>query len=94
MNVKKSFARALKKTRTAKKITQEDFSEVSSRTYISTLERGLYTPTLEKVEALAKVMNVHPLTLLVMTYLDEKDLQELNKLISLVISEIEDIKNK
>ena len=76
MSIKKSFGIAVKISRNAKKITQEDFSETSSRTYISTLERGLYSPTVEKVDALAKVIGIHPLTLLTLTYLvdlNEKD---------------------
>jgi transcriptional regulator with XRE-family HTH domain len=76
MSIKKSFGVAIKLARNVKKITQEDFSEISSRTYISTLERGLYSPTVEKVDALAKVIGIHPLTLLTLTYLldiNEKD---------------------
>ncbi len=80
MSIKKSFGVAIKLSRNAKKITQEDFSEISSRTYISTLERGLYSPTIEKVDALAKVIGIHPLTLLTLTYLvdiNEKDPDDL-----------------
>lgn len=76
MSIKKSFGVAIKLARNAKEITQEDFSEISSRTYISTLERGLYSPTVEKVDALAKVIGIHPITLLTLTYLvdiNEKD---------------------
>ena len=69
MNIKKSLGLAIKQSRNAKKITQEDFSGISSRTYISTLERGLYSPTVEKVDAIAKVIGIHPLTLLTLSYL-------------------------
>lgn len=69
MDVKKSVGLAIKHSRNAKKITQEDFSGVSSRTYISTLERGLYSPTVEKIDAIAKVIGIHPLTLLTLSYL-------------------------
>lgn len=63
------FSVALKNLRNSKKLTQEDFSQVSSRTYLSTLERGLKSPTLDKVADLASVMEIHPLTLLVDSYL-------------------------
>ena len=43
MKLSKGFPQALKKARKAKGLSQEDFSDVSSRTYVSTLERGLYT---------------------------------------------------
>jgi transcriptional regulator with XRE-family HTH domain len=66
--VKNRFDKALKFARKATGRTQEDFAALSSRTYISALERGQKTPTLSKVEDLAQVLGIHPLTLLVMTY--------------------------
>lgn len=68
MSIKTAFGQALRKLRARTGTTQEDFSEVSSRTYVSSLERGIRGPTIEKVDELAKVMGVHPLTLLVATY--------------------------
>ncbi len=35
-------------------------SLVSSRTYLSTLERGGKSPTIEKLDAIAKRMDIHP----------------------------------
>lgn len=70
MELKHAFAAALRDIRVSRKLTQEDFSEVSSRTYLSTLERGMKSPTLEKIDALASVMGVHPLTLLTRCYLN------------------------
>ena len=69
MELKKAFGEALRNIRVDKKLTQEDFSVVSSRTYMSTLERGVYSPTIEKLDALASVLGVHPLTLLASSYL-------------------------
>ena len=66
MNLRQAFAKALKTFRTARGLTQEDFSDVSSRTYLSTLERGLKSPTIDKLQALAEVLNVHPVTILVL----------------------------
>ena len=40
MDIKDAFAIALKQARTANKLTQEDFSDISSRTYVSSLEYG------------------------------------------------------
>ncbi len=50
MNLNEALAKALKQIRQTKGLTQEDFSFVSSRAYISTLERGLKSPTIEKLE--------------------------------------------
>ncbi|MNR34194.1 Helix-turn-helix domain protein [compost metagenome] len=68
MELKKAFGRVLNRIRVIRGCTQEDFSIVSSRTYISTLERGIYSPTLEKLEDIASVLKVHPVTLLVACY--------------------------
>lgn len=68
MDIRQAFAVALKTARKARGRTQEDFSDVSSRTYLSTLERGLKSPTLDKLQNLAKVLELHPLTILALTY--------------------------
>ena len=86
MDIRKGFAIALKQIRKAKDLTQEDFSESSSRTYLSTLERGLKSPTLEKVEAIAETLDVHPLTLLTMAYANGK---KHNEVLGLVKDQIE-----
>lgn len=69
MELKEAFAIALRTTRLRHGLTQEDFGIISSRTYLSTLERGLKNVTLEKASELAQRMNVHPLTLLVESFL-------------------------
>lgn len=91
MNIKTSLGQAIKISRKAKNITQEGFSEISSRTYVSTLERGLYSPTVEKVDALAKVIGIHPLTILVLTYLIDADETQPTKLLKLVAEELNEL---
>ena len=61
---KNSLATAIRTVRKARGLSQEAFSDVSSRTYMSTLERDLKSPTLHKLTELCEVMEVHPLTLL------------------------------
>ena len=63
-----SLAKALKIVRKARGLSQEAFSDVSSRTYMSTLERDLKSPTLNKLAELCEVMEIHPLTLLTLAY--------------------------
>jgi len=48
---------------------REDFSAVSSRTYISSFERRVKSPTITKVEELAIVMDLHPVALLALVYI-------------------------
>lgn len=69
MELREAFAIALRNTRRRRGLTQEDFGIVSSRTYLSTLERGLKNVTLEKASELAARMGVHPLTLLLESFL-------------------------
>ncbi len=68
MTVKLGLAAALKTVRKARGLSQEAFSDVSSRTYMSSLERDLKSPTLNKLAELCDVMEIHPLTLLTLTY--------------------------
>ncbi|WP_103035863.1 helix-turn-helix domain-containing protein [Castellaniella caeni] len=66
--LKPSLPEALRRIRKARGLSQEAFSDVSSRTYLSSLERGLKSPTLNKLDELCEVMKVHPLTLLTLAY--------------------------
>lgn len=85
MKINAAFGKALRRVRKTQGLSQEAFGLVSSRTYLSTLERGLKSPTLDKIEALASVLNVHPLTLLTLAYQEkqgETDLKSLSERIS------------
>lgn len=66
------LARALKTARMARGLSQEAFSDVSSRTYLSTLERGLKNPTWAKLVELCEVMRVHPVTLVTLAYAQDE----------------------
>lgn len=68
MNLRQAFAATLKTVRKKRRLTQEDFGLVSSRTYLSTLERGLKSPTLDKLQEIAEVMTVHPASLVLLAY--------------------------
>lgn len=68
MAAKLGLAAALKTVRKARGLSQEAFSDVSSRTYMSSLERDLKSPTLHKLTELCEVMGIHPLTLLMLAY--------------------------
>lgn len=69
MELRKAFGVAFSKIRKSKDLTQEDFEPVSPRTYISHIERGLSSPTMEKLHALSDVMGIHPVSLVFQTYL-------------------------
>lgn len=68
MNLRQALALAIKTVRKSRNLTQEDFGVVSSRTYLSALERGLKSPTLDKIQEIAKVMDIHPASLVLLAY--------------------------
>lgn len=69
-------------------MSQEAFSDVSSRTYMSTLERDLKSPTMHKLAELCEVMDVHPLTLLTLAYAGDNTRQA-DELLARVRQELE-----
>lgn len=94
MDSRQGFAKGLKAARAARGLTQEDFSSVSSRTYLSTLERGLKSPTLEKIEALCETLDIHPLSLLALTYLNTQKNKRLDSLLKKIEKEVTELQQK
>lgn len=82
------FGAGLQMARKSRGLTQEDFSVVSSRTYLSSLERGIKSPTITKLEELASVLNLHPLSLLALAYAPNSA-QERKDLLASVAAELE-----
>jgi transcriptional regulator with XRE-family HTH domain len=90
---KSNFPHALRTARKARGIAQEDI-EVSGRTYISAIERGIKVPTLGKVEQLAEALRMHPLTLLALAYLPrvrEDDVELLLSRVSVELAELQPV---
>jgi len=94
MDLIKAFGIALRNVRQRRGLTQEDFSIVSSRTYLSTLERGLKGPTLEKIEQLSGVLKVHPLTLITEAFLQEDPSLSPELLLSRVLDEFNALRSE
>lgn len=88
MAAKHSLATAIRTVRKARGLSQEAFSDVSSRTYMSSLERDLKSPTLNKLAELCEVMDVHPLTLLTLAYAGS-DPTKIDRLLAQVRQELE-----
>lgn len=93
MAAKNSLATAIRTVRKARGLSQEAFSDVSSRTYMSTLERDLKSPTLHKLTELCEVMEVHPLTLLTLAYAGDSP-HKTDQLLGQVRQELEAILKK
>ena len=86
--VKHSLAMAIRTVRKARGLSQEAFSDVSSRTYMSSLERDLKSPTMHKLTELCEVMDVHPLTLLMLAYAGDST-RKADQLLAQVRQELE-----
>jgi len=84
------LATAIRTVRKARGLSQEAFSDVSSRTYLSLLERDLKSPTMHKLTELCEVMDVHPLTLLTLAYAGE-DKRKVQQLLVQVQKELDAI---
>ncbi len=62
MEIREVFARNLRRQRAAKGLSQEALAHEADvdRTYISSLERGVYAATIDMVGKLADVLGVEP----------------------------------
>ena len=86
-----TFATALRAARKARGVPQEAFDVISSRTYISALERGLKQPTIAKVDDLAGVLRLHPLTLLALSYSARHTAEDVHRLLARVQHEVDEL---
>jgi len=66
MSLKSSFAIVLRALRSKRNITQRDFGD-TSRTFLSKLEGGKSSLTLDKLEQVSQRLQLSPLTLLTLT---------------------------
>lgn len=86
--------KALRVIRNARGLTQEDFGVVSSRTYMSGLERGAKNATVKKLDEIASVMKVHPLTLLTLAYSKSIDAHDVHELLALVQHQLTELRKE
>jgi transcriptional regulator with XRE-family HTH domain len=66
MQIRRVFAANLRKGRTAAGLSQEELAHRAGidRTYVSALERGVYSATIDMVAKLAEVLGVEPAVML------------------------------
>lgn len=66
MEIREVFAKNLRLLRQSKGLSQEELAHLADidRTYVSSLERGVYSPTLDVVERLAKALETDAAELL------------------------------
>lgn len=89
-----AFAKALKDARKSRGLTQEDFSGLSSRTYLSTLERGKKSPTLDKFHTIAQTIGIHCLSLMALICMYGEQEDDLDTLLLRIRREVESVEQK
>ena len=90
MDIDKALGGAIRQARMSVGLSQEALEGVS-RTYISVLELGKKSARVEKVDAIARGLKLHPLSILALTYADLEG-ADLDDLLSVVKSEIVNIR--
>lgn len=88
MEFQKALGLAIRDVRISRELSQEFFSDISSRTYMSVLEHGRKQPTVSKVNDLARAMGVHPLTILTLAYLKADEISTVSELQHIVGGEL------
>ena len=72
MPSKQNLGKAFRAVRQAACLSQDDFSFASSRTFVSVIERGIKSPTIEKLSQLSLVMNSDPAVVVLLATLLER----------------------
>jgi transcriptional regulator with XRE-family HTH domain len=89
---KNALGPALRCARVAQGVSQEDFGAVSSRTYVSQIERGERHATLSKVDDLSQVLRLHPATVAALAYLPHPpDIPAVERLLATIRTELTSI---
>lgn len=68
ISINSAFGQILASYRKLKDFSQEEFEGTAHRTYISDLERGLKSPTLEMISKLAAKLGIHPTEMVAQTF--------------------------
>lgn len=88
MELKEAFGVALRQARLEKGLAQEALAP--SQAYVSEVENGRKSPSIEKVDELASVLGIHPVTLFARSYLvDGGDLTDLLNRVTQELHELE-----
>jgi transcriptional regulator with XRE-family HTH domain len=92
MEIKKAVGKAIKDVRNSKALNQEFFSVVSSTSHMSRVENGQYGATVEFIDKIATAMDVHPLTILTLSFLNANEGQNVSAIHDRVSKELLELK--
>jgi|SRR5450830_1019857 len=68
LDIDEAFGVVLRELREYRGLNQDAFGSAASRTYIGRLEKGEHSPTLERVEQIAKVLKIDAVVLILWAY--------------------------
>ncbi|MGN7741546.1 helix-turn-helix domain-containing protein [Pseudomonas sp. 22526] len=87
--LKRALGAVLKSYRLKRNISQESMGP--SQPYISNIEAGRWSASIDKVEQMAKVLGVHPGTVILAGYLSSEDGASSEELLERIRSELREI---
>lgn len=90
MSLKTGFANILKTLRISRGLTHKQMAEASSRGYMSKLEQGLSSPTVDKLTAISDTLGLSPLTLFTLTLSVESG-QPIDSLVQRLKADVADL---
>jgi transcriptional regulator with XRE-family HTH domain len=90
MSLKTGFATVLKAMRISRGLTHKRMAEASSRGYMSKLEQGRSSPTVDKLTVISDALGLSPLTLFALTLSVESG-QSIDSLLQRLKADIADL---
>lgn len=88
MDILHAFPQALKKLLAARSRDPKVLQTAISATHLRYVERGLKSPTLRKVERIARELDLQPLTVLLATYAEVNPDDSLQEQLGLALQEL------
>ncbi|WP_371877776.1 helix-turn-helix domain-containing protein [Pseudomonas mosselii] len=87
--LKRALGAAIKSYRLKRNISQESLGP--SQPYISNLEAGRWSASLEKIEQMSAVLGVHPVSVILAGYLSSESAAESEEILTRIRSELSEI---
>lgn len=89
MELNEALGLVIKEIRQRRALSQESVG--ASQSYISTIERGKWNPTIGKIEQIAAILDVEPATLLVLARLKQAPVSEPDTILKLIQTEVTEL---
>lgn len=89
MELNEALGLVIKDIRQRRALSQENLG--ASQSYISTIERGKWNPTIGKIEQIAAILGVEPATLLVLARLRQTSFSEPGVILKLIQAEVAEL---